>query len=111
MMDVQSKVCRVMTQEFERYQITPNIVLNYNQILCMVNLVWSCRHVGIISAVEGQRVPGCEGLVLRPFQEPLVFDVGIFMKKGRYLPKLGWELIRFLRQTCPASPAASGEGC
>lgn len=103
MMDLQSKVCRLMAQEFDRYRISPNIVLNYNQILCMVNLVWSCQHVGIISALEGQRVPGCEGLVLRPFQEPLTFDVGIFMKKGRYLPKLGRDLIQFLKETSPVA--------
>ncbi len=33
------------------------------------------------------------------------------MKKGRYLPKLGWELIRFLRQTCPPSSRICEEGC
>ena len=108
MMDLQSRVCQVLTQALERHQIVPDIVLNYSQILCMVNLVRSCRHVGIISAVAGQRVPGCEGLVLRPFREPLTFEVGIFLKKDRYLPKLGWELIRFLRQARPLPAETAG---
>ena len=34
---------------------------------------------------------------MRSLEEPLIFDLGFFFKKGRYLPKLGWELIRFLQ--------------
>ena len=47
---------------------------------------------------QGQQALGCEGLAIRPFEEPVVFDVGFFLKKGRYLPKLGWELIRFIQE-------------
>ena len=57
--------------------------------------------MGIISVAAGQKALGCEGLVIRPFEEPVVFDVGFFMKKGRYLPRLGWELIRFIRENLP----------
>ena len=34
---------------------------------------------------------------MRSLEEPLIFDLGFFFKKGRYLPKLGWDLIRFLQ--------------
>lgn len=97
MMDAQSKVKRLMDEAFEQQHLSMNVVLNYTQILCMVSLVKSCRYVGIISEAAGHSIPGCEGLVLRSFEEPLVFDLGFFFKKGRYLPKLGWELIRFLQ--------------
>ena len=86
-----------MDEAFEQQHLSMNVVLNYTQILCMVSLVKSCRYVGIISEAAGHSIPGCEGLVLRSFEEPLVFDLGFFFKKGRYLPKLGWELIRFLQ--------------
>lgn len=101
MMDAQSKVKELMTREFARCQMIPNILFHYDQVLCMANLVRSCRYVGIISVAAGQKALGCEGLVIRPFEEPVVFDVGFFMKKGRYLPRLGWELIRFIRENLP----------
>ena len=98
MMDAQSKVKELMSREFERHQVIPDILFNYDQVLCMANLVRSCRYVGIISVAQGQQALGCEGLAIRPFEEPVVFDVGFFLKKGRYLPKLGWELIRFIQE-------------
>ncbi len=106
MMDAQAKVTGLMNQAFERRQVIPDIVFHYNQVLCMVDLVKTCRYVGIISVESGRKAPGCEGLTLLPLEEPIVFDVGFFIKKGRYLPKLGWELIRFVkdwsRKTAPA---------
>ena len=98
MMDAQSKVKELMSREFERHQVIPDILFNYDQGLGMANLVRSCRYVGIISVAQGQQALGCEGLAIRPFEEPVVFDVGFFLKKGRYLPKLGWELIRFIQE-------------
>ena len=98
MLDAQSKVKELMSREFERHQVIPDILFNYDQVLCMANLVRSCRYVGIISVAQGQQALGCEGLAIRPFEEPVVFDVGFFLKKGRYLPKLGWELIRFIQE-------------
>lgn len=98
MMDAQSKVKELMSREFERHQVIPDNLFNYDQVLCMANLVRSCRYVGIISVAQGQQALGCEGLAIRPFEEPVVFDVGFFLKKGRYLPKLGWELIRFIQE-------------
>ncbi len=82
MMDAQSKVKRLMDEAFEQQHLSMNGVLNYTQILCMVSLVKSCRYVGIISEAAGHSIPGCEGLVLRSFEEPLVFDLGFFFKKG-----------------------------
>lgn len=97
MMDNQSKVTQLVSRELERCQVPQNTVLNYDQILCMVDLVKSCRYVGIISTAAGLRVPGCEDLVHRPFEHPLTFDYGFFFKKGHYLPRLGWELIDFVK--------------
>ena len=104
MMDDQSKVNELMNQEFERHQVIPDILFKYDQVLCMANLVRSCRYVGIISVAAGQQALGCEGLAIRPFAEPLVFDVGFLIKKGRYLPRLGWELIRFIQEHTLKAP-------
>lgn len=104
MMDAQSKVNELMNQEFERHQVIPDILFKYDQVLCMANLVRSCRYVGIISVAAGQQALGCEGLAIRPFAEPLVFVVGFLIKKGRYLPRLGWELIRFIQEHTLKAP-------
>ena len=104
MMDAQSKVNELMNQEFERHQVIPDILFKYDQVLCMANLVRSCRYVGIISVAAGQQALGCEGLAIRPFAEPLVFDVGFLIKEGRYLPRLGWELIRFIQEHTLKAP-------
>ena len=89
MMDAQSKVKELMSREFERHQVIPDILFNYDQVLCMANLVRSCRYVGIISVAQGQQALGCEGLAIRPFEEPVVFDVGFFLKRGAICPSWG----------------------
>ena len=40
-------------------------------------------------------------MALRPLAEPVVLDVCFFLKKGRYLPRLGWDLIRFIQENIP----------
>lgn len=105
MMDAQSKVKEVMSKEFETRNIPMNIALNYTQILCMVGMVKSCRYIGIISEAAGHKIPGCDDLVLRSFKEPVFFDLGFFFKKDRYLPKLGWDLIKFLKDAENNLPA------
>ena len=98
MMDAQSKVKDTMTQVFSAHSLMPNIVSSYDQILCMVNLVKTCQYVGIISVASGRNAIGCEGLAVRPFTEPVKFDVGFIMKPGRYLPKVAHEFIRFIKR-------------
>ena len=91
MMDTQSKVNQIMCDAFERQHLPMNVVLNYTQILCMTSLVRFCNYAGGCSTV------GHEGLVIRSLEDRIFMDLGFFFRKGRYLPKLGWELIRFLQ--------------
>lgn len=97
MMDAQSKVKELMSREFERHQVIPDILFNYDQVLCMANLVRSCRSRG-----HHQRGPGPAGQARRAGDPPLRgaggVRRGVLSQKGRYLPKLGWELIRFIQE-------------
>ena len=97
MMDTQSKVNQIMCDAFERQHLPMNVVLNYTQILCMTSLVRFCNYAGIICEAAGCSTLGHEGLVIRSLEDPIFMDLGFFFRKGRYLPKLGWELIRFLQ--------------
>ncbi len=97
MMDTQSKVNQIMCDAFERQHLPMNVVLNYTQILCMTSLVRFCNYAGFLCEAAGCSTLGHEGLVIRSLEDPIFMDLGFFFRKGRYLPKLGWELIRFLQ--------------
>ena len=96
MMDTQSRVYELMSEEFKKNKLAPRIVFNYKQIACMADMVRSSRFVGILSVGRGEQPIGCEGLVLRPLWTPITFDVGFFMKDSRYLPKIGQELVQYI---------------
>ena len=88
MMDAQSKVKELMSREFERHQVIPDILFNYDQVLCMANLVRSCRYVGIISVAQGQQALGCEGWRSAPSRSRWCSTWGSFSKRGA-ICKLG----------------------
>ena len=79
MMDAQSKVKELMSREFERHQVIPDILFNYDQVLCMANLVRSCRYVGIISVAQGQQALRGAGGVRR----------GVLSQKGALSAQAG----------------------
>lgn len=97
MMDTQSRVQGIMLQEFDRKKLTPNIVTNYDQIACMVNIVQMCNYVGIISVARNMSALACDGLVIRPFEEPITFDIGFILRKDKYSTKLEHKLIEFVK--------------
>ncbi len=97
MTSAKSKVIGIMTREFEKREITPRIVLCYSQIACMVDVVWACKYVGLISVVGGRPTGGLGNLSLRPVKEPESFLVGFLMHRDRYLPKAGYDLISFVK--------------
>lgn len=106
MMDRQSRVYELMDAEFRGHGLNPRIVFNYSQIACMADMVRNGQYVGILSVANGEQAIGCEGLVLHPLWVPVTFDVGFILKEGRYLPKSGRELIRFILKSTK-SPAAN----
>lgn len=108
MMDPKSKVREVVSDAFRKADVPMNIALHYSQILSVISIVKVSNYVGIISQADGCPVPGCEGLVLKNFASPLRFNIGFLMKKGRYLPKLGFAVIDFIQNCIPeiyANPA------
>ena len=97
MMDPQSKVNALMSQAFSRRRIKPNIMAYYDQLLSMVNLVDNCGYVGVLSVEAGVHVQDCENLIILPLDDPIVFNVGITLKAGSYLSRLGQDLIGYIR--------------
>lgn len=98
MTSVKSKVMELMMDAFEKINITPDIVLCYSQIACMVDVVQICNYVGIISVVGDQPTTILGNLILRPIGQLSSFPVGFIMNKNRYLPTAGYELISFVKK-------------
>lgn len=98
MMDNESMVTHILSQAFARKALEPNIVFNYEQILCMTNVIrQSTNFMGIISVIKGQRAIGCEDLIVLPVSENLDFNIGLIMRSDKYLSKAGKRMIRFVK--------------
>lgn len=89
MMDAQSKVKELMSREFERHQVIPDILFNYDQVLCMANLVRSCRYVGIISVARASRPWAAKGWRSAPSRSRWCSTWGSFSKRGAICPSWG----------------------
>ncbi|WP_297963737.1 LysR family transcriptional regulator [uncultured Anaerovibrio sp.] len=76
--------------------ITPNIVLESNQIETIKGLVSS--NVGI-SFLLDFIVKGTPGVKILPFEEPIYVDLGLAWKKERYISKAAQSFIDFCKNT------------
>ncbi len=80
--------------------ITPNIVLESNQIETIKGLVSS--NVGI-SFLLDFIVKGAPGIKPLPFAEPIYVDLGLAWKKERYISKAAQSFIDFCKNTLNAN--------
>lgn len=96
MMSESSKVMSIMINSFEEQGIVPDIVFHYEQIACMVNVVEACNYVGVLSVVGDKPTAGLGNLILRPIKVDS-FPVGFIMSKEQRVPKVGYELIKFVK--------------
>ena len=78
-----------MSREFERHQVIPDILFNYDQVLCMANLVRSLPDVGIISVAQGQQALGAKGWRSAPSRSRWCSTWGSFSKRGAICPSWG----------------------
>lgn len=99
MLDEKSQIRTLVTEEFRRKGIAPHFTSIHEQIFCMLNMVQTGQYVGFMNTE-----PGCtetavveRGLVSRPFDEPINFDVGFIIKKGRPLSPITRSFIRYIK--------------
>lgn len=93
MLENKARIHEVMIREFSMAGIVPDVVSTHEQIICMLNMIQLGNYLGFIDADSGYHAMGCDHLVIRPFENPVHFEVGFFWKEGKYLPRIALDLI------------------
>lgn len=86
----------LVLSKFKRANITPDIVLESNQIETIKGLIAS--NVGTAFLLDFV-VKGAPGIKTLPFEDPIYVDLGLAWKKDRYISKAAQSFIDFCRNT------------
>lgn len=82
--------------KLKEQSITPNIVLESNQVVTIKGLVASGVGISFLLDMVLEDAPGVKAI---PLSEPLFVDVGLAWKKDRYISKAAQSFIDFCRET------------
>ena len=82
--------------KLKEQSITPNIVLESNQVVTIKGLVASGVGISFLLDMVLEDAPGVKAI---PLEVPLFVDVGLAWKKGRYISKAAQSFIDFCRDT------------
>ena len=82
--------------KLKEQSITPNIVLESNQVVTIKCLVASGVGISFLLDMVLEDAPGVKAI---PLEEPLFVDVGLAWKKDRYISKAAQSFIDFCRDT------------
>lgn len=86
----------LVLQKLKAASITPNIVLESNQIETIKGLVSSGVGIAYLLDFIVEGTPGIKSL---PMSEPIFVDVGLAWKKDRYISKAAQSFIDFCKNT------------
>ena len=82
--------------KLKEQSITPNIVLESNQVVTIKGLVASGVGISFLLDMVLEDAPGVKAI---PLEEPLFVDVGLAWKKDRYISKAAQSFIDFCLDT------------
>ena len=82
--------------KLKEQSITPNIVLEANQVVSIKGLVASGVGISFLLDMVLEDAPGVKAI---PLEVPLFVDVGLAWKKDRYISKAAQSFIDFCRDT------------
>ena len=82
--------------KLKEQSITPNIVLESNQVVTIKGLVASGVGISFLLDMVLEGAPGVKAI---PLEVPLFVDVGLAWKKDRYISKAAQSFIDFCRDT------------
>jgi DNA-binding transcriptional LysR family regulator len=74
--------------------VTPNIVLESNQVVTLKGLVASGVGIAFLLNMVVEDTPGVKAI---PLVDPLIVDVGLAWKKDRYISKAAQSFIDFCK--------------
>ena len=87
---------KLLLDTFKQESITPNIVLESNQIETIKGLIASGAGIAFLLDFIVEETPG---IVTLPFDKPVFVDVGLAWKKDRYVSKAAQAFIDFCQNT------------
>ena len=87
---------KLLLDTFKQENITPDIVLESNQIETIKGLIASGAGIAFLLDFIVEETPG---IVTLPFDKPVFVDVGLAWKKDRYVSKAAQAFIDFCRNT------------
>ena len=87
---------KLLLDTFKQESITPDIVLESNQIETIKGLIASGAGIAFLLDFIVEETPG---IVTLPFDKPVFVDVGLAWKKDRYVSKAAQAFIDFCQNT------------
>ena len=87
---------KLLLDTFKQENITPDIVLESNQIETIKGLIASGAGIAFLLDFIVEETPG---IVTLPFDKPVFVDVGLAWKKDRYVSKAAQAFIDFCQNT------------
>ena len=85
---------QTILSQMKEENITPNIVLESNQVVTLKGLVASGVGIAFLLNMVVEDTPGVKAI---PLADPLVVDVGLAWKKDRYISKAAQSFIDFCK--------------
>lgn len=84
---------KIILEEFEKHQITPNIIFSSDLFENIKILVANGVGIAFLADTVAENTPN---IICRSLENPLYIEIGISFKKDKYLTKAQQEFIKFV---------------
>lgn len=98
--DKNSKIYAMMMHQFRTHGVVPRELSFHEQMICMFDMVKYGHYICFVNEGAFLSLRDADPkLVARPMADPITFDIGFIMRKDIPLPKIGHELIDYIKNT------------
>lgn len=89
-----------MMHQFRTHGVVPRELSFHEQMICMFDMVKYGHYICFVNEGAFLSLRDADPkLVARPMADPITFDIGFIMRKDIPLPKIGHELIDYIKNT------------
>lgn len=99
LLDDGSLIRHLVLERLKQSGVVSHIRSSHNQVFCMINIIKMGNYIGFLNASNKYMANylANNGLIIRPLDPPVKFDVGFISKQQRHIPRLAKELINFVQ--------------
>ena len=88
---------KIINEELTKRNLQPQIMSEHSQIHGMFEMLLTGCSVGVMNFTPYQtKIDRYDDLIVKSFEEPIMFDVGFIIKKNKYLSDICRELMDFI---------------